>query len=666
MVYGKHDVIVIGAGHAGCEAALACARLGLSTLIFTMSVDNIAMMPCNPNIGGTSKGHLVREVDALGGEMGRNIDRTFIQSRMLNTSKGPAVQSLRAQADKKDYSASMRKVLESTDGLTIRQDEVVEILVENCSENHKNQYLEHSSGADEKVVDNVVDNLVNNGVDKKMKITGVRTVSGNTYPSRAVILCTGVYLESRCIYGEVSVPSGPSGLPRSVGLSDSLRALGLPVRRFKTGTPARIAKSSIDFSVMEEQRGDEHVVPFSFENVGKDMDKEQESCWLTYTNLNTHKIIRDNIDRSPLYNGRIEGVGPRYCPSIEDKVMRFAEKERHQVFIEPEGKYTEEMYISGMSSSLPEDVQYAMYRSVPGLENAVIVRNAYAIEYDCIDALCLKHTLECKDISGLYSAGQANGSSGYEEAAAQGIIAGINASLSLLGKEPLILDRSDAYIGVLIDDLVTKSTPEPYRMMTSRAEYRLLLRQDNADLRLADYGHRVGLLPDERYKDVCFKRELIASEIERVKTVGVSSSKEVSEFLSGFDSTPVSDGAILFDLIKRPELSYESLAPLDPGRPEIRPDIAAQINIEIKYEGYITRQKIQVSQFKKLEEKLIPSSLDYDLVPSLRIEARQKLKEIRPASIGQASRISGVSPADVNILLIYLGRGGGTVGDKQV
>ncbi len=630
MIYREHDIIVIGAGHAGCEAALAGARLGLSTLIFTMSVDNIAMMPCNPNIGGTSKGHLVREVDALGGEMGRNIDRTFIQSRMLNTSKGPAVQSLRAQADKKDYSASMRKVLEETKGLTIRQDEVVDILVENP---------------------------VENGVDNKRRITGVRTVSGNIYPARAVILCTGVYLDSRCIYGEVSVPSGPSGLPRSVGLSDSLRALGLPVRRFKTGTPARIAKSSIDFSKMEEQQGDEHVVPFSFENIGKDMDKDQESCWLTYTNLETHKIIRENIDRSPLYNGRIEGVGPRYCPSIEDKVMRFAEKERHQVFIEPEGKYTEEMYISGMSSSLPEDVQYAMYRSVPGLENAVIVRNAYAIEYDCIDALCLKHTLECKDISGLYSAGQANGSSGYEEAAAQGIIAGINAALSLLGKEPLVLDRSDAYIGVLIDDLVTKSTPEPYRMMTSRAEYRLLLRQDNADLRLADYGHRVGLLSDERYEDVCYKRSLIESEIERVKTVGVSSSAEVSEFLSGFDSTPVADGAILFDLIKRPELSYESLAPIDPGRPDIRPDIAAQITIEIKYEGYISRQKIQVSQFKKLEEKMIPPTIDYDLVPSLRIEARQKLKAIRPASIGQASRISGVSPADVNILLIYLGRG---------
>ena len=630
MVYEKHDVIVIGAGHAGCEAALACARLGLSTLIFTMSVDNIAMMPCNPNIGGTSKGHLVREVDALGGEMGRNIDRTFIQSRMLNTSKGPAVQSLRAQADKKDYSASMRKVLEETPLLTIRQDEVVDILVENP---------------------------VDDSVDSKRKISGVRTVSGNTYPSRAVILCTGVYLDSRCIYGEVSVPSGPSGLPRSTHLSDSLRELGLPVRRFKTGTPARIAKSSIDFSKMEEQQGDEHVVPFSFENINKDMDKDQESCWLTYTNLETHKIIRDNIDRSPLYNGRIEGVGPRYCPSIEDKVMRFAEKERHQVFIEPEGRYTEEMYISGMSSSLPEDVQYAMYRSVPGLENAVIVRNAYAIEYDCIDALCLKHTLECKDIDGLYSAGQANGSSGYEEAAAQGIIAGINAALSLLGKEPLVLDRSDAYIGVLIDDLVTKSTPEPYRMMTSRAEYRLLLRQDNADLRLADYGHRVGLLSDERYEDVCYKRSLIDSEIERVKTVGVSSSKEVADFLSGFDSTPISDGAILFDLIKRPELSYEALAPLDPERPEIRPDIAAQINIEIKYEGYIKRQKIQVAAFKKLEEKMIPPTLDYDLVPSLRIEARQKLKAIRPASIGQASRISGVSPADVNILLIYLGRG---------
>ena len=659
MIYPEHDIIVIGAGHAGCEAALASARLGLSTLIFTMSVDNIAMMPCNPNIGGTSKGHLVREVDALGGEMGRNIDRTFIQSRMLNTSKGPAVQSLRAQADKKDYSASMRKVLESTEGLTIRQDEVVEILVDKCSKKHKEMSFGDNFENTDNSVDNTVENPVDDGVDKKLKISGVRTVSGNVYPAKAVILCTGVYLESRCIYGEVSVPSGPSGLPRSCGLSDSLKKLGLPVRRFKTGTPARIAKSSINFAAMEEQMGDDHVVPFSFENIGKNMDKEQESCWLTYTNLETHKIIRENIDRSPLYNGRIEGVGPRYCPSIEDKVMRFADKERHQVFIEPEGKYTEEMYISGMSSSLPEDVQYAMYRSVPGLENAVIVRNAYAIEYDCIDALCLKHTLECKDISGLYSAGQANGSSGYEEAAAQGIIAGINAALSLLGKEPLILDRSDAYIGVLIDDLVTKSTPEPYRMMTSRAEYRLLLRQDNADLRLADYGHRVGLLSDERFNDVCYKRSLIASEIERVKSVGVSSSKEVSDFLQKYDSTPVANGAILYDLIKRPELSYEMLAPFDPDRPDIRPDIAAQINIEIKYEGYISRQRIQVAQFKKLEEKLIPPTLDYDLVPSLRIEARQKLKNIRPASIGQASRISGVSPADVNILLIYLGRGAG-------
>ena len=632
MIYDAHDIIVIGAGHAGCEAALAGARLGLSVLIFTMSVDNIAMMPCNPNIGGTSKGHLVREVDALGGEMGRNIDKTFIQSRMLNTSKGPAVQSLRAQADKKDYSAQMRKTLEETEGLTIRQDEVVDILVENS---------------------------VHDTVDECRHVTGVRTVSGNVYPCRAVILCTGVYLDSRCIYGEVAIPSGPSGLPRSTHLSDSLRELGLPVRRFKTGTPARIAKSSIDFSRLEEQQGDEHVVPFSFENIGKDMDKDQESCWLTYTNSETHRIIRENIDRSPLYNGSIAGVGPRYCPSIEDKVMRFAEKERHQVFIEPEGKYTEEMYISGMSSSLPEDVQYAMYRSVPGLENAVIVRNAYAIEYDCIDALCLKHTLESKDISGLYSAGQANGSSGYEEAAAQGLIAGINAALSLLGKEPLVLDRSDAYIGVLIDDLVTKSTLEPYRMMTSRAEYRLLLRQDNADLRLADLGYRVGLLSEERYKDVCYKRELIASEIERVKTVGVSSGEKVKAFLDKFGSTPISDGAILYDLIKRPELSYEALLPLDPERPDIRPDIAAQINIEIKYEGYISRQKIQVANFKKLEEKLIPPTLDYDLVPSLRIEARQKLKAIRPVSIGQASRISGVSPADVSILLVYLGRGAG-------
>lgn len=632
MVYEKHDVIVIGAGHAGCEAALACARLGLSTLIFTMSVDNIAMMPCNPNIGGTSKGHLVREVDALGGEMGRNIDRTFIQSRMLNTSKGPAVQSLRAQADKKDYSASMRKVLEETPLLTIRQDEVVDILVENP---------------------------VDDSVDSKRKISGVRTVSGNTYPSRAVILCTGVYLDSRCIYGEVSVPSGPSGLPRSTHLSDSLRELGLPVRRFKTGTPARIAKSSIDFSKMEEQQGDEHVVPFSFENINKDMDKDQESCWLTYTNLETHKIIRDNIDRSPLYNGRIEGVGPRYCPSIEDKVMRFAEKERHQVFIEPEGRYTEEMYISGMSSSLPEDVQYAMYRSVPGLENAVIVRNAYAIEYDCINATQLKASLEFKTIDGLFSAGQANGSSGYEEAAAQGIIAGINAAMKLLGKEPLVLDRSDAYIGVLIDDLVTKETAEPYRMMTSRAEYRLLLRQDNADLRLYEYGHRVGLLSDESYERTVRKKEIIESEIERLEASTVGTTARIQEFLRAHNSTELTTGATLAELVRRPELSYEAIADIDTERPEVDETIAEQINIEIKYEGYIKRQRIQVDQFRKLEKKLIPADIDYDDVPSLRIEARQKLKKMRPESIGQASRISGVSPADINVLLVYLGRARG-------
>ncbi len=625
MIYPSYDVAVIGAGHAGCEAALAAARLGLKTVVFTVSVDSIAMMPCNPNIGGTSKGHLVREVDALGGEMGKNIDRTFIQSKMLNTSKGPAVHSLRAQADKKDYSREMRKILENTENLTIRQDEVVEILVEEKD-------------------------------DRTKTVTGVKTYAGNVYPCRCAILCTGVYLKARCITGEVSTYTGPNGLPAANHLTQSLIDLGIEVRRFKTGTPARIDGRTIDFSKMEEQTGDEKIVPFSFTNTSEDIARDQVSCWLTYTNEETHKIIRDNIDRSPLFSGMIEGVGPRYCPSIEDKVMRFADKERHQVFIEPEGLYTNEMYISGMSSSLPEDVQYAMYRSVPGLENAVIVRNAYAIEYDCINATQLKASLEFKEIDGLFSAGQSNGSSGYEEAAAQGIIAGINAAMKLLDKEPLILDRSDAYIGVLIDDLVTKETSEPYRMMTSRAEYRLLLRQDNADLRLYEYGHRVGLLSDERYNAVVEKKKTIEDEVRRLSETTVGTSAKIQEFLRAHGSTELTSGSTLAELVRRPELSYEAIADIDPERPKVSETTAEQINIEIKYEGYIKRQRIQVDQFRKLEKKLIPEGIDYDDVPSLRIEARQKLKKMRPASIGQASRISGVSPADINVLLVYLGR----------
>ncbi len=626
MIYPSYDVAVIGAGHAGCEAALACARLGLKTVVFTVSVDSIAMMPCNPNVGGTSKGHLVRELDALGGEMGKNIDKTFIQSKMLNTSKGPAVHSLRAQADKKDYSREMRKVLENTENLTIRQDEVTEILTE------------------KKDIDG----------NSVKTITGVKTYAGNTYPCRAVILCTGVYLKARCITGEVSTYTGPNGLPAANHLTQSLIDLGIEVRRFKTGTPARIDGRTIDFSKMEEQKGDEKIVPFSFTNKSADLAREQVSCWLTYTNGETHKIIRDNIDRSPLFSGMIEGVGPRYCPSIEDKVMRFADKERHQVFIEPEGLYTNEMYISGMSSSLPEDVQYQMYRSVPGLENAVIVRNAYAIEYDCINATQLKASLEFKDIDGLFSAGQTNGSSGYEEAAAQGLIAGINTAMKLLGKEPLILDRSDAYIGVLIDDLVTKETAEPYRMMTSRAEYRLLLRQDNADLRLSEYGHRVGLIDDERYQRVLDKKAMIEAEVERLNSTTVGTTAPIQEFLRKYNSTELTTGATLAELVRRPELSYEVIAEIDPARPEVEETTAEQINIEIKYDGYIKRQRIQVDQFRKLEKKIIPENIDYDDVPSLRIEARQKLKKMRPSSIGQASRISGVSPADINVLLVYM------------
>ena len=623
------DVVVVGAGHAGCEAALACARLGLETYIFTVSVESIALMPCNPNVGGSSKGHLVRELDALGGEMGKNIDKTFIQSKMLNKSKGPAVHSLRAQADKSDYSLSMRKVLENQEHLTIRQQEVAEIITEDVADDS------------------------NNGNIYKI-IAGVKTVSGAVFHAKAVVLCTGVYLTARCIYGDVSQYTGPNGLMAANHLSDSLRANGIELRRFKTGTPARIDKRSIDFSKMVEQKGDDRVVPFSFSTNPEDVQIDQVSCWLTYTNEDTHKVIRENIDRSPLYGGVIKSTGPRYCPSIEDKVMKFPDKDRHQVFIEPEGRYTNEMYIDGMSSSMPEDVQFAMYRSVPGLENARIVRNAYAIEYDCIAPKQLKSTLEFKKISGLFSGGQFNGSSGYEEAAAQGLIAGINAAQYIKKKEQLTLLRSESYIGVLIDDLVTKENFEPYRMMTSRAEYRLLLRQDNADLRLRKYGYQVGLISQEQMDYVNFKEEAIRKEIERVSGVNVSPSAEINAFLEGKNSTILETGAKLIELIRRPELSYQELAFVDRGRPELSEDIIEQVNIEIKYDGYIKRQKKQVLQFAKMEKKAIPDDIDYDDVKSLRIEARQKLKEFRPSSIGQASRVAGVSPADVNVLLVYL------------
>lgn len=612
------DVAVIGAGHAGCEASLAAARLGLETMVFTVSVDSIAMMPCNPNIGGSSKGHLVKEIDALGGEMGKVIDKTFIQSKMLNKSKGPAVHSLRAQADKKNYSNTMRQVLENTPHLTIKQAEVTELIVEDGT------------------------------------IKGVKTYSGATYYAKAVVLCTGTYLKARCIYGDVSNYTGPNGLQAANYLTDSLKANGVEMFRFKTGTPARIDKRSIDFSKMEEQKGDERVVPFSFSTDPESVQIDQVSCWLTYTNEKTHEIIRENLDRSPLYSGMIEGTGPRYCPSIEDKVVRFADKSRHQVFIEPEGLNTNEMYVGGMSSSLPEDVQYDMYRSVPGLEHAKIVRNAYAIEYDCINPRQLMPTLEFKNIKNLFSGGQFNGSSGYEEAAAQGLIAGINAALKVKGEELLVLDRSEAYIGVLIDDLVTKENHEPYRMMTSRAEYRLLLRQDNADLRLREKGYRVGLISEEQYQDILEKERLIKEEIERVEHVNVGASKPVQELLEQYGSTPLTSGSTLGELIRRPELNYEVLAPIDKNRPELRYDILEQVNINIKYDGYITRQLKQVEQFKKLESKKIPEDMDYDQVKSLRIEAVQKLKLYRPVSIGQASRIAGVSPADVSVLLVYL------------
>lgn len=612
------DVVVVGAGHAGCEAALACARLGLETIVFTVSVDSIALMPCNPNVGGSSKGHLVREVDALGGEMGKNIDRTFIQSKMLNQSKGPAVHSLRAQADKAEYSRSMRKVLENTEHLSIKQAEVAEIVTEDG------------------------------------RITGIRTYSGALYRCKACVLCTGTYLKARCIYGDVSTYTGPNGLQAANHLTDSLKAHGIEMFRFKTGTPARVDKRSIDFSKMEEQFGDKRVVPFSFTTDPESVQIEQASCWLTYTNEKTHEIIRENLDRSPLYSGVIHGTGPRYCPSIEDKVVRFADKNRHQVFLEPEGLHTNEMYVGGMSSSMPEDVQYAMYHSVAGMEHVKIVRNAYAIEYDCINPRQLDASLEFKKIKGLFSGGQFNGSSGYEEAAAQGLIAGINAAMEVLGKEPLILDRSEAYIGVLIDDLVTKENTEPYRMMTSRAEYRLLLRQDNADQRLTEKGYRVGLISEERYQALLEKERLIQKEMERVEHVTLGGKPKVQAFLEKYDSTELKSGTTLGELIRRPELTYAMLAEIDPERPELPEAVQEQVNINIKYDGYIRRQMKQVEQFKKLESRKIPKNIDYDDVYSLRKEAVQKLKLYEPASIGQASRISGVSPADISVLLVYL------------
>lgn len=615
-----YDVVIVGAGHAGCEAALASARLGMETIMFTVSVDSIALMPCNPNIGGSSKGHLVRELDALGGEMGKNIDKTFIQSKMLNESKGPAVHSLRAQADKQDYSRHMRRTLENTDHLTIRQAEVSEILAEDG------------------------------------KIRGVKTFSGAVYYAKAVILCTGTYLKARCIYGDVSNPTGPNGLQAANHLTDSLRKHGIEMFRFKTGTPARVDKKSIDFSKMEEQFGDPRVVPFSFSTNPDEIQKDQVSCWLTYTNENTHRIIKDNLDRSPLFSGAIEGTGPRYCPSIEDKVVKFPDKNRHQVFVEPEGLYTNEMYLGGMSSSLPEDVQYAMYRTVPGLEKVKIVRNAYAIEYDCINALQLKPTLEFKKISGLFAGGQFNGSSGYEEAAVQGFMAGVNAVMKIRGQEAVVLDRSQAYIGVLIDDLVTKENHEPYRMMTSRAEYRLLLRQDNADIRLRKIGHEIGLVSDEEYKHLLKKMDDIQSEIKRLEKTVIGVSDRVQMFLGKYGSTLLKSGITLAELVKRPELDYVKLAKLDEGRPELPDDVTEQVNIEIKYEGYIKRQMQQVAQFKKLEDKKLPEDFDYSEVNSLRREAVQKLNKVQPATIGQASRISGVSPADISVLLVHFTR----------
>ncbi len=611
------DVAVIGAGHAGCEAALASARLGCRTVLFTVSVDSIAMMPCNPNIGGSSKGHLVREIDALGGEMGKNIDKTFIQSKMLNSSKGPAVHSLRAQADKQDYTRQMRRTLENTDNLFIRQAEVSDIDVEDG------------------------------------KIVSVKTVSGATYHCKCAVICTGTYLRARCLFGDVINPTGPNGLQAATHLTQSLLDNGIELRRFKTGTPARIDKRSVDFSKMVEQFGDEVITPFSFTTDPDSIQKEQASCWLTYTNEETHDIIRQNLDRSPLFSGVIEGTGPRYCPSIEDKVMRFPDKDRHQLFIEPEGLYTNEMYIGGMSSSLPEDVQVSMIHTVPGLENARVVRNAYAIEYDCTNSIQLKHTLEFKNISGLYAAGQFNGSSGYEEAAAQGLIAGINAAKHALGQEELTLDRSQAYIGVLIDDLVTKETKEPYRMMTSRAEYRLVLRQDNADLRLTEIGHDIGLISDERYETFLEKKQRIEDEVKRLKNTRVGHTKEVDELLTSYGTAPLNNGVSLAELMNRQELSYERLAPIDHDRPELPADVIEEVCILIKYEGYIDRQEKQIEQFKKLETKRLHTDFDYTQIRGLRKEAAQKLNLIKPASVGQASRISGVSPADISVLLVY-------------
>ena len=625
-----YDIAVVGAGHAGCEAALAAARLGFETIIFTVSVDSIALMPCNPNIGGSSKGHLVRELDALGGEMGKVIDKTFIQSKMLNESKGPAVHSLRAQADKQDYTREMRQVLENTDHLTIRQAEVTEILTEEFEVEHAGEMI------------------------KKRRITGVKTFSGATYKCRAVVLATGTYLNARCIYGEISNPTGPNGLQAATHLTDSLIANGVEMYRFKTGTPARIDKRSIDFSKMEEQFGDERVVPFSFSTDPESVQKDQVSCWLTYTNERTHEIIRANLDRSPLFSGAIEGTGPRYCPSIEDKVVKFPDKERHQVFVEPEGIHTNEMYIGGMSSSLPEDVQYAMYRTVPGLENARIVRNAYAIEYDCINPRQLNATLEFKNIDGLFSGGQFNGSSGYEEAAVQGFMAGVNAARKLQGKEAIVLDRSEAYIGVLIDDLVTKENREPYRMMTSRAEYRLLLRQDNADLRLRKIGYEMGLITEEQYQYILWKEQAIEEEVARLEKKTIGGNEKVQGFLEKHNSTLLKSGSTLAELVKRPELSYKELAELDEDRPNLPEDVQVQVDINLKYAGYIKRQMQQVAQFKKLESRKLQADFDYSTVKSLRLEAVQKLNMYKPLNIGQASRISGVSPADISVLMVHL------------
>ncbi|MBR0147000.1 MAG: tRNA uridine-5-carboxymethylaminomethyl(34) synthesis enzyme MnmG [Eubacterium sp.] len=624
-----YDIVIVGAGHAGCEAALAAARLGFETILFTVSMDSVALMPCNPNIGGSSKGHLVREIDALGGEMGKNIDKTYIQSKMLNVSKGPAVHSLRAQADKGEYTKEMRRTLQREPHLTLRQQEVTELLVEPV--------------------------ILSEEKDSK-RVVGVRTCSGAVYHAKAVVLCTGVYLKARCIYGETISYTGPNGLSAANHLSDSMADAGIGIRRFKTGTPPRIDRKSIDFSKTIEQKGDERIVPFSFENRPEDIAREQISCWLTYTNEETHEIIRENIHRSPLYSGVIQGTGPRYCPSIEDKIMKFPDKERHQLFIEPEGEFTDEMYLDGMPSSLPEDVQYRMVHSVPGLENAKIVRNAYAIEYDCISATELRPSLEFKEVEGLFAAGQINGSSGYEEAGAQGLIAGINAARKLQGKEPVVLSRSDGYIGVLIDDLVTKETKEPYRMMTSRAEYRLLLRQDNADLRLTPIGYEIGLISEERYQRFLAKKEMIESEIARLEATPIGAAKETQDFLEAHDSAPLRTAATLADLLRRPEFTYDVLAPLDPDRPTegVTEEVAGQIDISIKYEGYIKRQQKQVEHFLKMEEKWIPADMDYSQVKNLRKEARQKLEAVRPQSIGQASRISGVSPADVSQIMLYL------------